>query len=170
MKALYGLIVLLALTACNKKPADNATTDGEDNVVTININGQDNFSEADVMTLANNFADAVVNRDYQKAITYFAPEYVSNQLNDFLEGRVNQFIGEYLFGFYTDESGEEKPITPDIDLITSIKVLSVTCEEDNYSAIVEIVLSDGPTYTTELTMSVEYVNSRPTLTLYGAVG
>ena len=165
MKHIVFLIMAIALVACN---GQGTTNKSKDKIVTIN--GKRQFSEKDVESLVSNFSNAILDRDYKKALTYFAPEYVSLQLGDFLEGNINQFIGEYLFGTYTDFYGKTKNITPNLDDITGIKTLSVSSETDYYSACVEIKLKNGITYTTELSMSVEYVNSVETLTLYGAFG
>ena len=167
MKNSWILIMVLALVACNGQSTTNKKQ-SQEKIVTIN--GKRQFSDKDVETLATNFIDAILARDYQKALTYFAPEYVSLQLGDFLEGRTNQFIGEYLWGQYIDARGNTQPITPNLDSIVDIKLLSVSAETDNYTAIVEIKLDNGIKYTTELNISVEYVNSVETLTLYGAFG
>ena len=167
MKIIIFTVMAIALVACNgqnTKVKDKET----DNIVTIN--GKRQFSEKDVETLATNFCNAILERDYQKAVSYFAPEYISLQLGDFLEGRVNQFIGEYLWGQYTDSNGNTKGISPNLDDIRWIKVLSASAETDYYTACVEIELKNGIKYTTELGMSVEFVNSAETLVLYGAVG
>ena len=167
MKRIIFTVLAIAFVACNgqnTKVKDKET----DNIVTIN--GKRQFSEKDVETLATNFCNAILERDYQKAVSYFAPEYISLQLGDFLEGRINQFIGEYLWGQYTDSYGNTKGIAPNLDDIRWIKVLSASAETDYYTACVEIELKNGIKYTTELGMSVEFVNSAETLVLYGAVG
>ncbi|MBO7476559.1 MAG: hypothetical protein J6U04_01330 [Salinivirgaceae bacterium] len=163
MKGVWIFIMAIALVACNGQSTTNKSK-------IVTINGKRQFNDKDVETLVKNFGDAILARDYQKALSYFAPEYVSLQLGDFLEGRVNQFIGEYLWGQYTDSFGNTKGISPNLDSIIEIKLLSVSSEPDNYSACVEIQLDNGIKYTTELSMSVEFVNSVETLTLYGAFG
>lgn len=165
MKNIVFLILAIFLAACNGL---GTTSKSKDKVVTIN--GKRQFSEKDVETLVDNFNKAILDRDYKKALTYFAPEYVSLQLGDFLDNRVNQFIGEYLWGQYTDSFGAKKGISPNPDNITGMKILSVSAETDYYSACVEIKLDNGIKYVTELSISVEYVNSVETLTLYGAFG
>ncbi len=167
MKNSWILILALALVGCNGQSTTNKKQ-SQEKIVTIN--GKRQFSDKDVETLVTNFIDAILAKDYQKAVTYFAPEYVSLQLGDFLEDRTNQFISEYLWGQYTDARGNTHPISPDLDSIVEIKLWSVSAETDNYTAIVEIKLDNGIKYTTELSMSVEYVNSVETLTLYGAFG
>ena len=165
MKHIVFFIMAITLVACN---GQGTTNKSKDKIVTIN--GKRQFSEKDVETLVANFSNAILERDYKKALSYFAPEYVSLQLGDFLDNRVNQFIGEYLWGQYTDSFGVQKGISPNPDNITDIKILSVSAETDNYSAVVEIKLDNGIKYVTELSISVEYVNSVETLTLYGAFG
>ena len=165
VRKIIFLVMAIALVGCN---GQNTANKHKDKIVTIN--GKRQFSEEDVETLATNFCNAILERDYQKAASYFAPEYVSLQLGDFLDGRVNQFIGEYLWGQYTDSNGNTKGISPNLDDIRWIKVLSASAETDYYTACVEIELKNGIKYTTELGMSVEFVNSAETLVLYGAVG
>lgn len=165
IKSICLLTMAITLIACNGQQNNSKK---QDKIVTIN--GKRQFSEDDVNALVSGFCDAVLNKDYQKAITYFAPEYVSLQLGDVLDNRVNQFIGEYLWGEYTDSFGAKKGISPNPDNITGMKILSVSAETDYYSACVEIKLDNGIKYVTELSISVEYVNSVETLTLYGAFG
>ena len=167
MKKLGFIILALTLVACN---GQNSKVKDKETDKVVTINGKRQFSEKDVETLATNFCNAILERDYQKAASYFAPEYLSLQLGDFLDGRVNQFIGEYLWGQYTDSNGNTKGISPNLDDIRWIKVLSASAETDYYTACVEIELKNGIKYTTELGMSVEFVNSAETLVLYGAVG
>ncbi|MBR2195588.1 MAG: hypothetical protein IJ911_08230 [Salinivirgaceae bacterium] len=167
MKNIWLLLMALALVACNGQNTNNKSK-RQDKIVTIN--GKRQFSDKDVETLVTNFIDAILARDYQKAITYFAPEYVSLQLGDFLDNRVNQFIGEYLWGQYTDALGNTHSVSPNLDNIVAIKLLSASAETDYYTATIEIKLDNGIKYTTELGISVEFVNSIETLTLYGAVG
>lgn len=165
MKHIVFFIMAITLVACN---GQGSTNKSKDKIVTIN--GKRQFSEKDVETLVANFSNAILERDYKKALSYFAPEYVSLQLGDFLEGNINQFIGEYLFGTYTDSYGRTKNIAPNLDDIVGIKLLSASAETDYYTACVEIELKNGIKYSTELSISVEYVNSVETLTLYGAFG
>ena len=167
MKRIIFTVMAIALVACN---GQNTKVKDKETDKIVTINGKRQFTEKDVETLATNFCNAILERDYQKAASYFAPEYLSLQLGDFLEGRVNQFIGEYLWGQYTDSNGNAKGISPNLDDIRWIKVLSASAETDYYTACVEIELKNGIKYTTELGMSVEFVNSTETLVLYGAVG
>ena len=107
---------------------------------------------------------------FSRETTRKPPEYVSLQLGDFLDNRVNQFIGEYLWGQYTDALGNTHSVSPNLDNIVAIKLLSASAETDYYTATIEIKLDNGIKYVTELSISVEYVNSVETLTLYGAFG
>ena len=63
MKHIVFLIMAIALVACN---GQGTTNKSKDKIVTIN--GKRQFSEKDVESLVSNFSNAILDRDYKKAL------------------------------------------------------------------------------------------------------
>ncbi|MBP5366316.1 MAG: hypothetical protein J6Y82_10440 [Bacteroidales bacterium] len=174
MKKLYFIFAALALVACKQNNANQ--TEGAQ----ANDGAEEEYYEEEeggyalevtedlIKETAQQFIDYVLKGDYDNALTCFDYEYVEEQYNSFLSGRTNQFIGEYLFGFYVDEKGEEQPFTPDLDQIQSITIIEVSLEGLN--ATVNVTMKDGKSYNTTMDMTIETLGDTARLGLIGAVG
>jgi len=124
------------------------------------------FTKSTVKNITNSFIATLMSGDLQGTLEFFDPAYVSEQHDNFLEGRTEQFVAEFLAGSY--KKGFYF-ITPELSRIKSMKVKKTCCdlEKDEIYANVEILMDYGVKYTVKLEMHItEYGDIR----FIGAVG
>lgn len=132
---------------------------------TICCNAQ-KYTTATVKNITNSFIATLLSGDLQGTLEFFDPNYVADQHDNFLEGRTEQFVAEFLAGSY--KKGYYF-ITPELNRIKSMKVKKTCCnlEKDEIYANVEILMDYGVKYTVRLEMRItEYGDMR----FIGAVG
>ena len=124
------------------------------------------FTKKDVKKVTTGFISAVKAGQLGGSLYFFDPRYVAEQHDDFLEGRTDQFVEEFLSG--NDEEGVTF-ITPKWDHIKSMKVKKTFCdvERDDIYADVQVVMDDGVKYVVRLRLRV---TDSGDLRFIGAVG
>lgn len=126
--------------------------------------------EKNIRKMTNEFISVIMTGKMEKALHFFSPAYIKEQNYNFLEGRTEQFVMEFLGGFVVNEEGEEQGfVTPDKNNIASMRIKDMTVSDapEAFSyAYVEIVLKDGRKYVAELPIEV-YEGK---LKYHGAVG
>jgi hypothetical protein len=97
---------------------------------------------------------------------FFDPNYVAEQHDDFLEGRTEQFVAEFLCG---NVKKGYYDMTPQLNRIKSMKVKKTCCdvEKDEIYADVQIVMDYGVKYIVRLQLRVTESGD---LRFIGAVG
>ena len=134
-------------------------------MVVVDANAQ-KYTKSTVKGIANGFISELMQQNLKGTLGFFDPDYVAEQHDDFLEGRTEQFVSEFLAGqvkkgFYF--------ITPKIDRIKSMKVKKTNCdiENDEIWADVQILMDYGVKYTVRLQLRV---TDSGDLRFIGAVG
>ena len=124
-------------------------------------------TKGEAKKITKGLISAIMSGDLKKSLDYFAPEYVSEQHDSFLEGRTEQFVMEFLGGVPVTKDGKQLDyITPKLHNIASIKIKDIVIFEEAMYSIVEVTLKDGSKYTTDLNIAI--VDEE--LKFWGAVG
>ena len=112
-----------------------------------------NYTKSTVKGIANGFIAELMQKNLRGTLGFFDPNYVAEQHDDFLEGRTEQFVAEFLAGSY--KKGFYF-ITPELDRIKSMKVKKTCCdlEKDEIYADVQILMDYGVRYTVRLQLRV----------------
>ena len=144
MKKLIIIIVLFSAFYCNAQEYNKNT----------------------VKNITNSFIATLMSGDLQGTLEYFDPNYVADQHDNFLEGRTEQFVAEFLAGSY--KKGFYF-ITPELNRIKSMKVKKTCCdlEKNEIYANVEILMDYGVKYTVKLEM---IITENGDMCFIGAVG
>lgn len=131
----------------------------------VNIHAQE-YTKATVKSITNSFIATLMQGDVKGTLEFFAPSYVAEQHDDFLEGRTEQFVAEFLAG---NVKKDYYAITPQLDRIKSMKVKKTCCnpEKDEIYADVQILMDYGVKYTVRLQL---IVTESGDLCFIGAVG
>ena len=124
------------------------------------------YTKATVKNITNSFIVTLLQGDLQGTLEFFEPNYVADQHDNFLEGRTEQFIAEFLAGSY--KKGFYF-ITPELNRIKSMKVKKTCCdlEKNEIYANVEILMDYGVKYTVKLEM---VISENGDMCFIGAVG
>ena len=124
------------------------------------------YNKNTVKNITNSFIATLMNGDLQGTLEYFDPNYVADQHDNFLEGRTEQFVAEFLAGSY--KKGFYF-ITPELNRIKSMKVKKTCCdlEKNEIYANVEILMDYGVKYTVKLEM---IITENGDMCFIGAVG
>ncbi|MCQ2218747.1 MAG: hypothetical protein MJZ33_09765 [Paludibacteraceae bacterium] len=162
MKKILYALTLCTLTACNSKPS--ASNDQNEIVMA------EPDCTSDMTLYTERFAQAYLDGDLKKALTFFSPSYVEEQHDGMLGGRTEQFISEFLgSGIYTDANGEEKYVSWHPNNIVSITVVSVDCN-GNPKITVKIALKNGEIYEEVLDTEMVDTENGPKPMFVGAFG
>ena len=131
----------------------------------VDVTAQE-YTKSTVKGIANGFISTLTQGHLKGALSFFDPNYVAEQHDDFLEGRTEQFLAEFLAGNY--KKGYYF-ITPELDRIKSMKVKKTCCdlEKDEIYADVQILMDYGVKYTVRLQIRV---TDDGDLRFIGAVG
>ena len=125
-------------------------------------------TKGEAKKITKGFISAVMSGDLKLSLEYFAPEYVSEQHDSFLEGRTEQFVMEFIGGVPVTKEGKQLDyITPKLKDIASMKIKDVVILSDTMYSVVEITLKNGSKYTTDLNIAVV---DGEMLRFWGAVG
>ena len=124
------------------------------------------YNKNTVKNITNSFIVTLMSGDLQGTLEFFDPNYVADQHDNFLEGRTEQFVSEFLAGSY--KKGFYF-ITPELNRIKSMKVKKTCCdlEKDEIYADVQILMDYGVKYTVRLQLRV---TDDGDLRFIGAVG
>ena len=124
------------------------------------------YTKATVKNITQNFISTLMSGDLKGTLIFFDPGYVAEQHDDFLEGRTNQFVAEFLAGFVKKRANL---LTPELDRIKSMKVKKTHCDlaKDAIYADVQILMDYGVKYTVRLVLRV---TADGNLGFIGAVG
>lgn len=125
-------------------------------------------TKGEAKKITKGFISAVMSGDLKLSLEYFAPEYVSEQHDSFLEGRTEQFVMEFIGGVPVTKEGKQLDyITPKQKDIASMKIKDVVIIGETMYSVVEVTLKDGSKYTTDLNIAVV---DGEMLRFWGAVG
>ena len=125
-------------------------------------------TKGEAKKITKGLISAIMSGDLQLSLEYFAPEYVNEQHDNFLEGRTEQFVMEFIGGVPTTKEGKQLDyVTPKQSDIASMKIKDVVIVGETMYSIVEVTLKDGRKYTTDL--NIEVVDGEM-LRFWGAVG
>ena len=125
-------------------------------------------TKGEAKKITKGFISAVMSGDLKLSLEYFAPEYVSEQHDSFLEGRTEQFVMEFIGGVPVTKEGKQLDyITPKQRDIASMKIKDVVIIGETMYSVVEVTLKDGSKYTTDLNIAVV---DGEMLRFWGAVG
>lgn len=124
------------------------------------------YTTADVKGITESFINTLLNDDIKMTLEFFDPAYVAEQHDNFLEGRTEQFVSEFLAGSY--KKGFYF-VNPKINEIKSIKIKKCVCKIDkgDIYSIVEVLLDTGVKYKVQLDM---VIIENGDLCFIGAVG
>ena len=129
------------------------------------VNAQ-KYTKSTVKGIANGFISTLMEGNLKDTLGFCDPSDVAEQHDDFLEGRTEQFVAEFLCGNIKKGYYD---MTPELSRIKSMKVKKTCCnpEKDEYYADVQMVMDYGVKYMVRLEMRViESGNLR----FIGAVG
>lgn len=134
-------------------------------MVVVDANAQE-YTKNTVKKITNSFISTLLQGDLKDTLEFFDPNYVAEQHDDFLEGRTEQFVSEFLAGNY--KKGYYV-LTPKLDRIKSMKVKKTCCNlaKDDIYADVKILMDYGVAYTVRLQL---HVTESGDLRFIGAVG
>lgn len=125
-------------------------------------------TKGEAKKITKGFISAIMSGDLKLSLEYFAPEYVSEQHDSFLEGRTEQFVMEFIGGVPVTKEGKQLDyITPKQKDIASMKIKDVVIIGETMYSVVEVTLKDGSKYTTDLNIAVV---DGEMLRFWGAVG
>ena len=124
------------------------------------------YNKNTVKNITNSFIATLMSGDLQGTLEFFEPNYVAEQHDNFLEGRTEQFVAEFLAGSY--KKGFYF-ITPELSRIKSMKVKKTCCDlnKNEIYANVEILMDYGVKYTVKLEM---IITENGDMCFIGAVG
>ena len=163
MKKNFLLIPMCVLAvACTNKPANSNTCEaGESSVLEVEgtTEGDYNYQESEklITKSAEEFLSAIEKHDLGKALTFFSPEYVAEQHDNFLKGNTEQFFTEFFASEYSKEDGttEWKNDIQTSDIVVARLVSVSVGDEPEDHITVELELKDGKKYTTSFTMFID---------------
>ncbi len=123
-------------------------------------------TKSTVKGIANGFISTLMEGNLKGTLGFFDPSYVAEQHDDFLEGRTEQFVAEFLSG---NVKKGYYDMTPKLSRIKSMKVKKVCCnpEKEEYYADVKILMDYGVAYIVRLDMRITESGD---LRFIGAVG
>lgn len=129
------------------------------------VNAQ-KYTKSTVKGIANGFISTLMEGNLKGTLGFFDPSYVAEQHDDFLEGRTEQFVAEFLCGNIKKGYYD---MTPELSRIKSMKVKKTCCnpEKNEYYADVQMVMDYGVKYMVRLEMRVMESGD---LRFIGAVG
>ena len=131
----------------------------------VDANAQ-TYKKSTVKGLANGFISTLMEGNLKGTLYFFDPNYVAEQHDDFLEGRTEQFVAEFLCG---NVNKGYYDMTPQLNRIKSMKVKKTCCDlqADEIYADVQIVMDYGVKYIVRLQLRVTESGE---LRFIGAVG
>lgn len=131
----------------------------------VDANAQ-TYKKSTVKGLANGFISTLMEGNLKGTLYFFDPNYVAEQHDDFLEGRTEQFVAEFLCG---NVKKGYYDMTPQLNRIKSMKVKKTCCDlqADEIYADVQIVMDYGVKYIVRLQLRVTESGE---LRFIGAVG
>ncbi|MBO4674372.1 MAG: hypothetical protein J5616_08505 [Bacteroidaceae bacterium] len=134
-------------------------------MVAVNVHAQE-YKKSTVKGIANGFISTLMQGNLKGTLYFFDPSYVAEQHDNFLEGRTEQFVAEFLAG---NVKKDFYAITPQLNRIKSMKVKKTCCdlEKDEIYADVNILMDYGVKYTVRLQLRVTESGD---LRFIGAVG
>ncbi|MBR6036488.1 MAG: hypothetical protein IKP41_06000 [Bacteroidaceae bacterium] len=124
------------------------------------------YTKSTVKGITNAFISTLMQGELKNTLEFFDPNYVAEQHDNFLEGRTEQFVAEFLCGSYKKGFYD---ITPQLHRIKSMKVKKTCCdlEKNEIYADVKILMDYGVKYTVRLDM---LITESGDLRFIGAVG
>ena len=135
-------------------------------VAAVDANAQ-KYTKGTVKGITNAFISTLMQREsLESTLQFFDPDYVEEQHDNFLEGRTEQFVAEFLCG---NVKKGYYDMTPQLSRIKSMKVKKTFCdlENDEIYADVQIVMDYGVKYIVRLQLRVTRLGN---LGFIGAVG
>ena len=131
----------------------------------VDANAQ-KYTKSTVKGITNAFISTLMQGNLKGTLQFFDPNYVAEQHDDFLEGRTEQFVAEFLCGNVKKGYFD---MTPQLNRIKSMKVKKTCCdvEKDEIYADVQIVMDYGVKYIVRLQLRVTESGD---LRFIGAVG
>lgn len=134
-------------------------------MATISANAQE-YTKKTVKNITESFISTLMRGDLEDTLEFFDSNYKEEQHDNFLEGRTEQFVAEFLAGEY--KKGYNF-ITPKLDRIKSMKVKKTYCdpEKNEIYADVQILMDYGVKYTVRLELRI---NESGEMGFIGAVG
>lgn len=131
----------------------------------VDANAQ-KYTKSTVKGITNAFISTLMQGNLKGTLQFFDPNYVAEQHDDFLEGRTEQFVAEFLCGNVKKGYFD---MTPQLNRIKSMKVKKTYCdvEKDDIYADVQIVMDYGVKYIVKLQLRVTESGD---LRFIGAVG
>ncbi len=126
MKKYFYISLILFFSACS-------TT------VKVNQSGEKYKIPKDMVQFLSDFEIAVRSHNQMMVLNFMDPDYIKEQLNNFLQGRTEQFLNEFFCGMKTDDSGFE---CPEFENIRSFEFESIEQTDDTMYRIVYIVTTD----------------------------
>lgn len=145
MKKIILSIALFSALCCNAQP----------------------YSKETVKVITDSFiATLLYEEDIKATLRFFDKAYVAEEHDDFLEGRTEQFVSEFLAGSF--KKGYYF-VNPKLNEILTIKVKKCVynIKKGEIYSIVEITLDTGVRYKVKLDMTISETG---TLGFIGAVG
>jgi hypothetical protein len=134
-------------------------------MASVSVNAQE-YKKSTVKGITNAFISTLMQGNLKGTLQFFDPSYVAEQHDDFLEGRTEQFVSEFLCGNVKKGYFD---MTPQLNRIKSMKVKNTCCdvEKDDIYADVQIVMDYGVKYIVRLQLRVTESGK---LAFIGAVG
>ena len=122
-------------------------------MVATSLNAQE-YTKKTVKNITESFIATLMRGDIEDTLEFFDADYKEEQHDNFLEGRTEQFVAEFLAGEY--KKGYYF-ITPELDRIKSMKVKKTCCdlEKNEIYADVQILMDYGVKYTVRLELRID---------------
>jgi hypothetical protein len=87
----------------------------------------------DLDLFLNEFENTVKTHNQSKVLNFMDPDYIREQLDDFLDGRAEQFLNEFFCGMKTDDSGF---FCPEFETITGFEFEDIEKTEEGMYRVV----------------------------------
>jgi hypothetical protein len=102
----------------------------------VNQAGEKYKIPKDMQLFLTDFENAVRSHNQMMVLNFMDPDYIKEQLNNFLQGRTEQFLNEFFCGMKTDDSGFG---CPEFENILSFEFESIEQTDESMYRIVYIV-------------------------------
>jgi hypothetical protein len=105
----------------------------------VNNTGEKFKIPKDLNQFLSDFEYAVITNNQSQVLNFMDPDYIKEQLDDFLQGRTEQFLNEFFCGMKTDGSGFE---CPEFDNITNFEFVNIEKTDENMYRVVYLIITD----------------------------
>jgi hypothetical protein len=108
----------------------------------INTAGAKYKIPKDLDLYLSEFENTVKTHNQSQVLNFMDPDYIREQLDDFLDGRKEQFLNEFFCGMQTNDHGF---YCPEFDDITKFEFESIEKTDDGMYRVVYLITSDNIT-------------------------